>query len=766
MVDPRQATPLATLAVLLMFVLNAKAAGPIPEGTIGEIRIEGNVSIGEDEIRRHIVTRTGRAYDPATVEIDYKNLNNTGWFTSVKTYLDDHDPKHLILIYRVQEAPVLRAVEFRGATKIRIKTLEENTGMKAGSRADHLKAMLAVNSIKRLYEEKGYEMAEVKLLEGGKPGDTRVIFQIFEGPKNHITDIDFVGNTIVSDAVLRTKISSRTAILGLGGRYHRDSVEEDARKLRDYYHSMGFFEVQVAHVLKPGDDNGDLLLEFDISEGIQFKVRNVSFDGNQLLSEAKLRDGLLMHSNKPFSDALREADQKNLEDKYGVIGCIDAQIVPEHRYTDTPGVVDIVYRIEEGEPYTLGHFLVRGNKRTRSKVIIREAEMAGVVPGEPLNVKNIELYQKRLGNLRYFATTPDMGKPIEVKLMNRRAHDQPYGQTPMFDLDQVIRTRLQDPGPEILPEDVLPPVQPQPAPGVGPGFGVDGMFDPPPDQIVPPINVGALPGPAEVPGAGVSPPPMTPPIGAGEPPALEPSLPGGNMTDVGPDRQEPFPNRAYVDVVTQVDEAPTGRLMFGVGASSFQGLSGSFILHESNFDLFAVPRTAREFLSGQAFRGAGQDLRIELSPGTLINRALISFSDPYLFDLPIGFGASGYVFNRVYPDFTEARGGGRFSIGRQFGVQTYADVAVRAEDVNFSNFRYPRRPITWPPPAIPSSTPSAPVCGSTIATTPSPRRRDSIWNSRLSKAGARSPIRRSRSKAGSTSPSEAVPTARVSGYWP
>ncbi|MBX6315313.1 MAG: BamA/TamA family outer membrane protein, partial [Isosphaeraceae bacterium] len=181
----------------------------------------------------------------------------------------------------------------------------------------------------------------------------------------------------------------------------------------------------------------------------------------------------------------------------------------------------------------------------------------------------------------------------------------------------------------------------------------------------------------------------TPPVGAGEPPGSFPSLPGDNMTDPGPDRQEPFRNRSYADIVTQVDEGPTGRLMFGVGATSYGGLSGNLILHESNFDLFNIPRSFRDFTNGQAFRGAGQDFRLELSPGTLINRALISFRDPYLFDLPIGFGISGYTFQRVYPDWTEGRTGVRGSLGRQFGTRTYADVALRAEDVQFHGFNTP-----------------------------------------------------------------------------
>jgi hypothetical protein len=73
----------------------------------------------------------------------------------------------------------------------------------------------------------------------------------------------------------------------------------------------------------------------------------------------------------------------------------------------------------------------------------------------------------------------------------------------------------------------------------------------------------------------------------------------------------------------------------------------------------------------------------------VINRAVVSFREPYLFDRPISLGVSGYTFSRLYPDFNESRGGGRFSLGRQFGTQTYADVALRVEDVGFSGFRSP-----------------------------------------------------------------------------
>lgn len=700
---------LLMIACFLVFWLPCKPAlaqVKVPHGIIRGIKIIGNDSIGEDEIKRKLKSRVGRELDVTTVEADLKELLETKWFSDVKTSYskDPAQEDGYVLTFTVREAPVLRAVEFRGRKKLKLKDLEEATGLKVGARADHLRNMLAVNQIQRLYEEKGYLLAEVKMIEGSNAGDTKAIFEIFEGPKSKLTGISFTGNTIVSDARMRTQIGSQTAILGFGGTFHREDLENDARKLREYYQGMGYFEVKVSPLVKPGPKIGEVVIEFAISEGVQYKVRNIEFKGNELLPTEKLKEGLVMHSGQPFNDLLRESDRKALEDRYGEIGCIDAFIDIERRYADPieqPGVIDLVYNIQEGEPYLLGHLIIRGNDRTRDRVVRREAEMAGLVPGEPINAKRIEMYQKRLQNLNYFVAQPEQGKPIEIKLVNRRPPNQPYGELPQLDIQDVVRTRLQDPGEGFPDGPVI--IQEQPlAPGPGPAGVVpfdSGVFDPPPNRVpapLPPVVVPVAPGGG--PGQLVAPPfsgEMPPlPLGDGEPPGTFPSQPGMNQNNVGPDRNDPFPNRSYADIVTNIEEGPTGRIMFGIGATSFGGINGNFILHESNFDIRAVPKSWRELTNGQAFRGAGEDFRVELSPGTLVNRALVSYRNPYFLNMPggyaMGLGLSGYGFSRFYNgQYNEYRGGGRLSLGSQFGTSTYADVAFRAEDVRISDYDLP-----------------------------------------------------------------------------
>ena len=178
--------------------------------------------------------------------------------------------------------PVLTHVEFLGRSEVKLKDIEETTGLKKGARADAMRARLAVEQILTLYHDKGYDLAEVKLLEGGKPGDTRVVIRIFEGPGTRSARSTSRGTSFASDATLETKIASRSRLLGLfRGKYHRDDLEEDARKLRDYYQGLGFFDVKVTPVTRPGSTLGDVRLTFVISEGIQYKVRNSSSRGTR-----------------------------------------------------------------------------------------------------------------------------------------------------------------------------------------------------------------------------------------------------------------------------------------------------------------------------------------------------------------------------------------------------------------------------------------------------------------------------------------------------
>jgi outer membrane protein assembly factor BamA len=333
-----------------------------PEGPISKIEFEGNATITADKIKPKLLSRVGRPLDQDRVEADLKTLMATKWFSDVRYYLDESPPKtgKWALIFVVREMPLLTKVEFRGQKAIRLKEIEDMTDLKAGNRADPMRTRLAVSQIQRHYVEKGYDLASVTLVEGGNTGDTKIMIEIFEGPK--VNTIIFEGNQFASDAQLRIKIAARKPILGPIGKYHSNMLDEDRQKLMEYYQSQVFFEVKVTPVTRPGAEPGTVDLTFVVSEGTRYKVRNVVIEGNTKLKTEFLRENLELHSGKPFTEAVREADKNRMLIKYGEIGFIDAQIACEPRFTDQPGVVDLVYKIKEGGPLFSSEGRVRANR--------------------------------------------------------------------------------------------------------------------------------------------------------------------------------------------------------------------------------------------------------------------------------------------------------------------------------------------------------------------------------------------------------------------
>jgi outer membrane protein insertion porin family len=147
-------------------------------------------------------------------------------------------------------------------------------------------------------------------------------------------------------------------------------------------------------------------------------------------------------------------------------------------------------------------------------------------------------------------------------------------------------------------------------------------------------------------------------------------------------------------IVPTVEETQTGRLMFGVGVNSNAGVVGNIVIDERNFDIFRIPRGWEEIRNFTAFRGGGQQLRIEAVPGNQLQRYMITFREPYLFDSLVSLGLSGFLYTRQYYGWDEERIGGRVSFGYQFPYRPDLSVnlALGGQNVEISDPRTPTPP--------------------------------------------------------------------------
>jgi len=247
---------------------------------------------------------------------------------------------------------------------------------------------------------------------------------------------------------------------------------------------------------------------------------------------------------------------------------------------------------------------------------------------------------------------------------------------------------------------VQPPAVSAKAPGANaPAPGADGLYRYPmavSGQPVPrpggvqPVQYGAPAGsPVDVGQFGRLPPIDTPPNAL--PPSSGPPVfgaPPGPDAGVG---LQPLPGQS-ADLLVNVQETQTGRLMVGVGVNSDAGLTGQIVIDERNFDWRRFPTSIDDITNGTAFRGGGQGLRIEAIPGSEVQRYLVNFVEPYLLDTQISLSLSGFLYDRRYTDWTEQRLGGRIGLGYRLTHDLSLTTALRLESVKVFDPRVPGVP--------------------------------------------------------------------------
>ncbi len=243
---------------LLMFISSAAwgEREKFPEGPIAKIEFEGNATITPDKIKPKLLSRVGQPLNQDKVEADLKTLMGTKWFSDVRYYLDESPPKSgkWALIFVVREMPLLTKVEFRGPEA---RSLEGDRGhdrakgrQPCRSDADPAGGLArSSGSIRR----KGYDLASVTLLEGGNAGDTKIVIEIFEGPKVKVNSIDFVGNQFASRCHAARPRSARgsRSLASLANTTATCSMKTARSSSITTMHN-GFFEVKVTPVTRPG----------------------------------------------------------------------------------------------------------------------------------------------------------------------------------------------------------------------------------------------------------------------------------------------------------------------------------------------------------------------------------------------------------------------------------------------------------------------------------------------------------------------------------
>jgi outer membrane protein insertion porin family len=536
------------------------------------------------------------------------------------------------LTVRAQDGPVIGEVHVLGCQRVPEPRVLNELKIRSGQ---PYKADVIREDARRLDGTQRYVSVAVEEQPG--PDGINVIFRVIE--RSTVQEVQFLGAKHFSKEELENiagiKRGSPLAV-ALNRKAAQLIVQAYQEKSRIF---------ATCEVLE-GDKDEDTKVTFRITEGPEVRIRDIRFEGNNFVLGGRLKSQMnsgerwLGVAGGKYNPGMLDADIAKLIEYYRNFGFFDVKIRKAFEWNPGHETADLVIVVDEGQRYLVKDVQFAGNRLVETEPLAAKNKLQRDKPFNGLEMQkgvrdmNNVYGSKGLINTRVVPDFKFGEEPGEVVVVYQVVEGQPAQVGEIYIIgntvtrDNVIRRQL----------------------AVYPGQILDVPAMRASERNLARLNIFKQ-----------DPPPM--------------------ISVLDPDSDSKFK-----DLLVELNEDRTGSLLFGVGINSDAGATAQIVLNERNFDITRFPTSWDDIVSNRAFRGAGQEFRMEIVPGTELNRFSVSWREPYLFDTPYSLGTSAYYYTRRFNDYDEQRTGFRATVGHRFTPAWSASVSARVEDVKVDHF--------------------------------------------------------------------------------
>ena len=402
----------------------------LDKSLVAEIDVTGNRFIEKDAIKFVIITKEGDIFSPQALQEDLRQVYQMGYFTDVQ--IDSKDsPQGKRLTFIVVERPVVSQIKIQGNKNIKTPDIQKKLGMKLGRVLDQNQVRKDVDSVRKLYLDKGYLSAEVDFkLVPASPGETSVDFYIRENDIAKVKKITFLGNEHIKSKklkrVMETREKNLLSFVTSAGIFKEEAFQKDMDNLTAYYYHEGYIKAEVGTPTVTHEEK-DIYITIAVEEGDRYTIGKVDITGDLILPRETLSENMQTCEEKVFSSSYLNKDMVAITDLYSDRGYANVDITPLTSIDDEAKTIAVEFDIVKGEKIYFDRVNITGNDRTRDKVIRRELK---VVEGDLYSTSAIKRSQQQIENLGYFKksniTTSKGADPDKVTL-NVEVEEKPTG---------------------------------------------------------------------------------------------------------------------------------------------------------------------------------------------------------------------------------------------------------------------------------------------------------------------------------------------------
>jgi len=401
---------------------------------VASVTVRGNRRIEASAILARVGTKAGARYSPAQIARDVREVQALGFFRNVRIFTDE-SPEGRLVIIDVEESPVVRQITISGNESIDGEKIRDILTLTTGSTLDYPLLFENRERIAALYRAEGYYLAEVGYgIETLNESTVSVNFEVDEGGKLKLREIDFVGNEHFSDRELRAGFqtgvwhfwSIASSWFDHSGTYSEPLFIQDLRGVEKRYTDAGYLRVEVGEPNVVAEKDG-LIVTVSITEGQRFRVGKLDIKGDDTVDIAALHDLLALQEGDIFNRSLLTEDVARLTEYYADRGFYFANVTPLSNLSASNEVVDVSFQVRKGPLYFVRNIDVSGNTLTIDDVVRREIP---IVEGQLYSQREVMLARGRIERLGFFEEVDLRMEPTdqpEQLDMNVKVVEHPTG---------------------------------------------------------------------------------------------------------------------------------------------------------------------------------------------------------------------------------------------------------------------------------------------------------------------------------------------------
>ena len=381
-------------------------AAPAPAEKIHEIKVRraGGGLVEEAAVMGFVSLKPGDELSRNALSRDVRALEESGRFAFVSTEVDP-GPDGLILTYVVQSKPRVRLLRIDGADDIGNRKVRDLLELGAGDPVDDATLAFKALKVREHYQKNYYPYTELEwtIDEDLATGTADVNIRVDEGRRAKVRRIEFEGGEAIPAKALRKAMKQKQwnifSWLSSAGTYKPDELDGDREALRRLYLDAGYLDARVGEPkVEPIDDKRVRVL-IPVEQGRAYRLGTLTVAGPKLFSAAEVSGVITSKPDDVASLAAVEKARQSVRDFYGSRGYISSDVQYKLLPRGDEPVVDLDLAVKEGEQAYIRDIRIRGNTRTKDKVIRRELT---VFPGEIYNQVKVRNSERRLRNLGFF----------------------------------------------------------------------------------------------------------------------------------------------------------------------------------------------------------------------------------------------------------------------------------------------------------------------------------------------------------------------------